>query len=612
MNKSTINYKKNVNNTLASGIAQVLVKLGYKNANGLMGTSMILLYEAFINNPNMNCVVFRNESNAGFSALGSVRACKMNISAIRNLSLAFAIQGPGIANMMNSMCDAFMEEIPALFITHQYDGEYNTRQIQNANPNLLYKNAVKVFLNIDKNNYKYYDFLILNAIKKAFTEPMGPILINVHNSVLSLKVSSPSNYNIFYDNGLSVINPKTKFIKSYNKKFDKIINHLKKAKRPLIIIGYGCNSFAHDLLRALHNSKIPYIGTLPMAQYMNHDDELCAIRMGHTSTISGCKVATNSDVILFLASSHNIYTTLNTTKPFSNKKIIMNINLKPFLYNTPYVNINIQEDVRKIIPLLNKLEYNEVDRNKWLEQIKIFKNENLQVKKCLFGTNMDSPLKNGDIFEALNIKIKTWLNNNQKNHIYIVTDVGQHQPFTASYINFSERVHFITEGKWASVGCGLGNAIGCAQCCPDDQVILLSGDGGACDWIGDTITIKESNLSNLSIIIFDNCGYGLITEESIETYHVKLEYSNGTKYFPKFLEILNGFQLETMCATKRKHAFEFSNSIFNNKCKGLVAIVSSTQLYIPVLPIGCKLSDKPITTCEKDNKLDKCRREHLC
>ena len=60
----------------------------------------------------------------------------------------------------------------------------------------------------------------------------------------------------------------------------------------------------------------------------------------------------------------------------------------------------------------------------------------------------------------------------------IVTDVGQHQMFTAQFAEITQKKRLLMSGGLGTMGYGLPGAIGAKIGNPDVPVISISGDGG--------------------------------------------------------------------------------------------------------------------------------------
>ena len=69
------------------------------------------------------------------------------------------------------------------------------------------------------------------------------------------------------------------------------------------------------------------------------------------------------------------------------------------------------------------------------------------------------------------------LNRLLKDDAIIVTDVGQHQMWTAQTYEFTTPRTFVTSGGLGAMGFGLGAAVGAKTAFPQRQVVCISGDG---------------------------------------------------------------------------------------------------------------------------------------
>ena len=62
--------------------------------------------------------------------------------------------------------------------------------------------------------------------------------------------------------------------------------------------------------------------------------------------------------------------------------------------------------------------------------------------------------------------------------LILVTDVGQHQMFTAQFAEITEKKQLLMSGGLGTMGYGLPGAIGAKIGNPDTPVVSISGDGG--------------------------------------------------------------------------------------------------------------------------------------
>ena len=104
-----------------------------------------------------------------------------------------------------------------------------------------------------------------------------------------------------------------------------------------------------------------------------------------------------------------------------------------------YIVGDIKEVLTKLLPLVDVSE-----KKEWIKMLKIFKESSK--KKCFNGENTPEKL-----FDSLN--------NLLDEDAIIVTDVGQHQMWTALNYKFKKPRKFITSGGLGTMGFGLGAAM---------------------------------------------------------------------------------------------------------------------------------------------------------
>jgi thiamine pyrophosphate-dependent acetolactate synthase large subunit-like protein len=247
-----------------------------------------------------------------------------------------------------------------------------------------------------------------------------------------------------------------------NKNKQKIINftelakYMEAASSPILLIGMGAISYISELLNFCRQIQIPFILTLPLSGFASVDDPFFAFRMGHTATYCGNMSAANADLIIAIGTSFSVYTVVNYERPFTNKQTVISINIHPELYNTPFVDKYIISDGKKFMDI--KIE--KLNTKSWIDKIKKFKERTFIEHKKHFYRSAGEFLMHGDIFEIIQIHIDKIA---KTKNVYFVADTGSAQPFTASFINFkTPKYHFITCGKYADMGCGLGTIIGFA------------------------------------------------------------------------------------------------------------------------------------------------------
>lgn len=189
-----------------------------------------------------------------------------------------------------------------------------------------------------------------------------------------------------------------------------------------------------------------------------------------------------------------------------NAKIIhIDIDSAPISRNI-VVDIPIVADAKsaiiEMIPFSKK--YN---TDKWLDEIKIWDKEH----PLKIDTSFKNTISPQFIIEKVNESFPDAI---------IVTDVGQHQMWTAQYIEMNENKKLITSGGLGTMGFGLPAAIGAQLGNPYKKVVCICGDGGFQMNIQEMATAAQHELP-ITIIIINNSFLGMVREMQHFFYNKK-------------------------------------------------------------------------------------------
>ncbi len=130
----------------------------------------------------------------------------------------------------------------------------------------------------------------------------------------------------------------------------------------------------------------------------------------------------------------------------------------------------------------------------------------------------------------------------------IVTDVGQHQMWTAQYYKVQEPGTFITSGGLGTMGFGLPAAIGAKLARPDKEVWAIVGDGGFQMTQAELQTMVQENVKvNVAII---NNGYLGMVRQWQQFFHDR-RYSSTPMTSPDYVKLADAHGLPGVRVTKR-------------------------------------------------------------
>jgi acetolactate synthase-1/2/3 large subunit len=94
----------------------------------------------------------------------------------------------------------------------------------------------------------------------------------------------------------------------------------------------------------------------------------------------------------------------------------------------------------------------------------------------------------------------------------VVTDVGQHQMWTAQLLDWQRPRSHITSGGSGTMGFAVPAALGAAMALPDETIWVVVGDGGFQMTNQEIATMAQEGLTNVKIAIVNNGYLGMVRQ----------------------------------------------------------------------------------------------------
>ena len=179
----------------------------------------------------------------------------------------------------------------------------------------------------------------------------------------------------------------------------------------------------------------------------------------------------------------------------------------------------------------------------------------------------------------------------------IVTDVGQHQMWTAQCVRFDRTRRFVSSGGLGTMGFGLGAAIG-ARVATGDTTVLITGDGSFGMNLNELATAVSHGIPVI-IVIMNNGVLGMVRQW--QTLFFGQRYSNTvlTDRKTDFVKLAEAFGAVGMRATTPEEFDNcFSKAISLNVPVVIDTIIDKDEFVLPMLPPGGSV-DEIITKVEK-------------
>jgi acetolactate synthase-1/2/3 large subunit len=176
----------------------------------------------------------------------------------------------------------------------------------------------------------------------------------------------------------------------------------------------------------------------------------------------------------------------------------------------------------------------------------------------------------------------------------IVTDVGQHQMWTAQFYPLNRPRSFLTSGGLGTMGFGLGAALGAKIACPDRPVVLFTGDGSFRMNCGELATFSAYGLGIL-IVILNNHVLGMVRQW--QTLFYEKRFSNTVlNRPPDFVMLAEAYGAAGYRAAD-KDSFTAALTaalldIAGGKTALIDAQIDSNEVVLPMVPGGKPIDEQ--------------------
>lgn len=397
--------------------------------------------------------------------------------------------GPGATNLVTGLATAYYDSVPLVCFTGQVSRHLiGNDAFQEVDIIGITRSITKYGVTV--RNREDLGRILKEAFYIARTGRPGPVLIDLPKDVMGELGSAeyPDEVNI------RGYKPNTHV---HVGQLKRAVKMLSKAKKPLFLAGGGIN-IAHaneEFTKLVDVTNVPVVTTIMGRGAVPTTHPLYIGNLGMHGAYA-CNMAVNECDLLFSIGTRFNDRITGKLHSFAPNAQIVHIDI-----DTAAISKNVQVDVPIVADakeaVTKMLEYvTPCETGKWLDTIEDWKAEHpLKMKKKPIMTPQD-------VIETINRIF---------DEAIIVTDVGQHQMFTAQFIEITEKKKLLMSGGLGTMGYGMPGAIGAKIGNPDTPVISISGDGG---FQMNSQELATAVLEELPIIscIFNNNNLGMVRQ----------------------------------------------------------------------------------------------------
>ena len=540
-------------------IVNTILEQGCDVVFGYPGGQIIHVYDALYKySDRLQHVLTAHEQGAVHAADGYARATGKP-------GVVFATSGPGATNLVTGIATAFLDSIPLVAIT----GNVPNHQI--GTDSFQEIDITGITLPITKHNYfvgcvEDLADTIREAFRLAISGRPGPVLVDVPKDVQIAKCE--------YVPCAAVVPDEPQSAKEL--RIHQAADCINECEKPFIYFGGGLiSSNAKDEMLALAEAIDAPIGCSMMGLSGVPSDHPRFLGMQGMHGHYACSTAMhNADCIIALGARFNDRVTGNRSK-FATKAKIVHIDvdgseLSKNLIDAHGLRGDLKETLKKLLPLIQTAKHPE-----WQEKIAAYKKFEIE---------------NADTREGMTPRNAiTTLNAHISKTTPVATDVGQHQMWSAQYLNFKASRKFISSGGLGTMGFGLGAAIGAAFG-TKERSVLITGDGSFGMNLNELATAVRYNVP-VVILLLNNGVLGMVRQW--QTLFFDKHYSNTVlERKTDFVELAKAFGANGMKVSTIEELDHALLAAFSGSGPYVIdCAIDKDEFVLPMLPPGGSMDD---------------------
>lgn len=501
------------------------------------------------------------------------------------VGVCLVTSGPGATNLVTGLATAYYDSVPLVCFTGQVARHLiGNDAFQEVDIVGITRSITKYGVTV--RNREDLGRIVKEAFYIARTGRPGPVLVDLPKDVMAELGSAeyPEDVNI------RGYKPNTSVHIGQLKRAIKMLN---KAKRPLFLAGGGVN-IAHancEFTELAEKTNVPVITTVMGRGAIPTNHPLFIGNLGMHGAYAANMSVGECDLLFSIGTRFNDRIT-GKLHSFAPNAQIVHIDI-----DTAAISKNVKVDVPIVADakeaILKMLEYvEECDTETWLKEVEAWKEEHpLVMKKKPIMTPQD-------IIDTINTTFEKAI---------VVTDVGQHQMFTAQFLEIDENKRLLMSGGLGTMGYGLPGAIGAKIGNPDTPVISISGDGGMQMNIQELATAVLEELPIISCI-FNNSNLGMVRQWQKLFYGKRYSMTclrSGAacrgkcgevpcpEYTPDFIKLAESYGAKGIRVTKKEEiAPAFEEARKSKKVPTIIEFeIDPEDLVYPMIQPGGTLED---------------------
>ena len=474
--------------TGGEAVYRVLRDQGVTTVFGLLGGSMLELYDALLAGGAIRYVGARDERAAGHMADSFAR-----MTGGPGIVLG-AQAGPGAVNLVTAVAEAHLAYSPLVAIAGAISrpdlGKDTFQEID----------QVALFAPICKRSILVTDptrlaDMLRDAIRLALSGRRGPVVLHVPRDLFAAEVEPPA--------AGAVVPARTGPPAAED--VAAIVDLLAEARAPVLVAGGGFkwSEGAADLRALAEALQIPVVASTGHADVMPHGHPLFAGQGGPRGNRVASRLTRDADLLLVLGARLAFNSTFHSHDYISASARIIQVDIDGSAIGRYFpVALGLQADARETArALLAALRDRGLDGSAWADRLEAFRKDwsTLQVERAAEAEDETQPLQPRRALAEIRAALPE--------DAIVTLDTGNACLQAADRLAHYRTPGLITPLDFGLVGFGYAAALGAKAAAPERPVVSVMGDGGFGFTLAEITTAVRHALPVVAVVL-DNGAWG--------------------------------------------------------------------------------------------------------
>jgi acetolactate synthase-1/2/3 large subunit len=492
--------------TAADGVVDLLVELGMDTFFGIPGGPIIPMFDAILTHPRARLIESRQESGACFAAMGY--HC-----ATGRIPVVVTTAGPGATNAVTGIVAASLERVPMLIVCGdvpwastggrllQDSGERSIGIDRMLAPML--RRVVRVARGESASSQ------VLAAVR-ALSDPdsPGPALVVLPLDHAGHRTRAPH---------LPFVPTRSRPRPVDEETIALLERHLRRASRPLLVIGAACRPFGAEIERLVAALQVPFV-TTPQAKGIvseHHPLSLRTCGMSASQWARGYMKGEGADVTVAIGTDLDDVSTAGTP-PIGPRGWLAHVDVDAEVMGRNFPTaLGIVAGGRDLaLALAERFE----GRGAVVggPEIAAQARSGSPFDCAGFATDPSVPIAPHRVIADLQAAVP---------EATFVTDIGEHMLFALHYLRADDPRAFVIHLGLGSMGSGIGSAIGLALGDRSRPVVCVCGDGGM-QMMGAELLVAVRERLPIAYVVFNDARYNMVYHGYRLTFDREAQWSS--------------------------------------------------------------------------------------